>query len=79
MLLLDIPRLFPPGCERIGPSLQTLGSDEDQERRERLPLLAKEQSWRTPWRARSLLGWTNPDSGTTITGLRAPTVAMRDR
>jgi hypothetical protein len=36
----------------------TPAADEDQERRGRLPLVAKEQSWRTAWSARSLLSWT---------------------
>jgi hypothetical protein len=36
--------------------------DDDQERRGRLLLLAKEQSWRTAWRARSLLSRTNSAS-----------------
>src|SRR5918995_162853 len=41
--------------------------------------LAREQSWRTALRARSLLSRTTPDSGTTIIGPRAAAIAMRDR
>jgi hypothetical protein len=46
--------------------------DDDQEHRGRLPLLAKEQSWRTAWHARSLLSWTNTSSGDMAEQAKAP-------
>jgi hypothetical protein len=42
----------------------------------RVPCTDKEHSWRTAWRARSLLSWTNFDSETTTTGLRGAAVAI---
>lgn len=62
---------------RASPESSCIRPEPDYDQ-ERSCFLANEQSWRTVWRARSLLGWTNPDSGTTIIGLRAPTVALRE-
>jgi hypothetical protein len=45
------------------PPAEASGKDEDQARSGRLLLLAKEQSWRTAWHARSALSRTNLSSG----------------
>jgi hypothetical protein len=45
-----------PACVDTSPM------DDDQERRRDSCFVATEQSWRTAWRARSLLSWTNTSS-----------------
>jgi hypothetical protein len=44
-------------------------SDDDQERRGDACFLAKEQSWRTAWRARSLLSRTNLSTACSARGV----------
>jgi hypothetical protein len=55
---------------------QALAVDDDEERRGRLPLLGKEQSRRTSWRARSLLSRTRT-GGEEVAGSRLPTAVNR--
>jgi hypothetical protein len=51
--------------------------DDDKERTRRLLLLAKEQSWRTAWRARSLLSRTTRSSRLATGARPQRTVAER--
>jgi hypothetical protein len=55
-------RLLPLARERLRAAPHALRFDGDQERRGRLLFSAKQRSWRTAWRARSLLSWTKLDS-----------------
>src|SRR5215218_5722520 len=57
-----------PSWERLDGIAETLTADEDQERRGEFCFLAKEQFWRTAWRARSLLSWTTTSSRNAGTG-----------
>src|SRR5215218_460822 len=57
-----------PSWERLDGIAETLTADEDQERRGEFCFLAKEQFWRTAWRARSLLSWTTTSSRDAGTG-----------
>src|SRR3954451_5968051 len=60
-----VPRRY---CSRLLGTLLsavrlTLARDDDQARGRGCCFSAKEQSWRTAWRARSLLSWTRGSSG----------------